>query len=365
MQERALFRKFPSLTKTLPWLPLAQLPTPVERIDITHHDDAWIKRDDLSALPYGGNKIRKLEFLLAAARARNARRIITVGAAGSHHALATTVYARALGLDVTLVLFPQPLTPHVREVLLLDASYGAELRYTRRMELVPAALFATTLRYRKQNAFVIPAGGSDATGTLGYVDAALELAEQIAAGLLPEPRRVVVAAGTLGTAAGLALSFQIAGLRTRIDAVRITSRLVTNERVLARLVRGADALLQRYGAPAHDTESAIARVTLRHDEIGRGYGHETTAAARATEQFEQKQIALDPTYTAKAAAAFLKMQDGNDGPVLFWQTLSASAPPRLKNVSEEDLPLPFQRYLQGDTLPDTSRPQLNHGANSC
>ncbi|HEX6559192.1 MAG TPA: pyridoxal-phosphate dependent enzyme [Longimicrobiales bacterium] len=343
MHERALFRKYPQLHATLPWLRLADLPTPVEPLSFAGHD-LWIKRDDGTAPVYGGNKVRKLEFLLAAARARNAHRLITVGAAGSHHALATTVYGRQLGFDVTLVLFPQPLTPHVRDILLLDQALGAELRYTRRMESVPAALFVTALRYRRQGAFIIPAGGSDATGTLGYVDAALELAEQVAAGSIPEPAVVIVAAGTLGTAAGLALGFELAGLRTVVKAVRITSKLVTNERVLARLVRGAEVLLQRHGAPVAAGDRALARVELLHGHIGGGYGQETDKARQAAALFGAHDIQLDPTYTGKAAAAFLEEIRAAARPVLFWQTLSGRAPD-VTLAEPASLPAPFRNYL--------------------
>ncbi len=348
MAERALFRRFPQLQDRLPWLSLADLPTPVQPLHVGDGRELWIKRDDVSALPYGGNKVRKLEFLLAAARARDARRLITVGAAGSHHALATTIYGRKLGFDVTLVLFPQPLTSHVRAILLLDQAYGAELRYTRRMELVPAALFAASLRYRQQHAFVIPAGGSDATGTLGYVDAALELAEQVHSGLVPAPRTIVVAAGTLGTAAGLALGFALAGLPVRIEAVRITSRIVTNERALARLIRGAQVLLQRHGLDCDVAARAIASVRLLHDYIGAGYGQQTEAGAQATQQFQQLGLHLDPTYTAKAAAAFLERCNSATRPVLFWQTLSGTEPlEMLRAGAEHTLPAPFRAYLAG------------------
>jgi D-cysteine desulfhydrase len=349
MHDCALFRRFPALADRIPWLGLAKLPTPVEPLALeasTGRQDLWIKRDDLTAESYGGNKVRKLEFLLASARARGARRLITVGAAGSHHGLATTIYGRALGFDVTLILFPQPLTPHVRDILLLDQAFGAELRYTRRMETVPAALFATILRYRNQKAFVIPAGGSDAVGTLGYVTAAMELAEQIARGEAPEPATVVVAAGTLGTAAGLALGFAIAGLNAKIKAVRITSRIVTNERVLARLIRGAEVLMRRAGADLEVAEHAIRQVELLHEHIGGGYGQETPEGKQATITFAERGIQLDPTYTAKAAAAFVKQMQRAAKPALFWQTLSAAEPRAARQgVTEADLPKPFRDYL--------------------
>ena len=356
MHECALFRRFPQLIERVPWLRLANTPTPVEPLVLetapppASTDDLWIKRDDLTADVYGGNKVRKLEFLLAAAKARGARRLITVGAAGSHHALATTIYGRALGFDVSLILFPQPLTKHVHDVLLLDQAYGAELRYTRRMELVPAALFAATLRYRNEKAFVIPPGGSDATGTLGYVNAALELVEQIESNQVPQPASVVVAAGTLGTAAGLALGFALAGIDTAIKAVRITSRIVTNERVLARLIRGAAALMRRAGVHVEAENEAVARVELLHGHIGAGYGQQTPAGERATSVFAAQGITLDPTYTAKAAAALVDNLHAAAKPVIFWQTLSAAQPAPPRPVDAHALPKPFRDYITAATL---------------
>lgn len=341
----ALFRAFPQLADRIPWLPLGSYPTPIERIELGRAD-RYIKRDDLSAKPYGGNKVRKLEFLLAAARARGARRLITVGAAGSHHALATTIYGKQLGFEVSLVLFPQPLTDHVREILLLDAAYGAELRYTRRMEMIPAALFVATMKYRRENAVVIPAGGSDAVGTLGYVNAALELVEQVNSGSVPRPQTIVVAAGTLGTAAGLALGFAIAEFPIHILAVRITSRIVTNERVLMRLIAGAEDIMRRAGLIGAYAGRAFASVELKHEHIGRGYGLATDAAAEATLTFRKLGIHLDTTYTAKAAAGLLAEAEAARGPVLFWHTLSAAEPPLPHNIGIDNLPAPFRAYVQ-------------------
>src|SRR3954469_6520611 len=185
MIERELFRRFPQLQSTVPWVPLANLPTPVTSVAIPAPDgrlvEVAIKRDDLSGDIYGGNKLRKLEFLLADAKARGARRLITAGAFGSHHALATAVHGRRMGFDVTVVLFPQHVTPHVRDIVLMIAGLGAEIRFTRRMEFVPVAL-ARVRRSYGPDAYVIPPGGSDAIGTLGYVECGLELAQQIFSG---------------------------------------------------------------------------------------------------------------------------------------------------------------------------------------
>ncbi|HEX7051292.1 MAG TPA: pyridoxal-phosphate dependent enzyme [Longimicrobiales bacterium] len=369
----ALFRRYPELGERIAWISLGVRPTPVERLALEDGaaaaGDAWIKRDDLSAEPYGGNKVRKLEFLLAEARVRGARRLITAGAVGSHHALATTVYGRAHGFPVSLVLFPQPLTPHVRDVLLLDHAFGAELHHVPRMELIPAALVGMRLARRRDRPFVIAPGGSDPVGTLGYVAAALELADQIAAGEAPRPDVVYVTAGTLGTAAGLAVGFALAGLDCRIVATRIASRLVTNGRALRRLVEGVVRVLRRAGAPAVEPAAALGRITLDHGQVGRGYGHETAAGRRARTRFAAAGLEVDPTYTAKAAAGFLAaLARRNAGTVLFWHTLSATepvpdAPARVADPAAgsaygeprrapaaaagvPDLPAPFRRYLE-------------------
>jgi 1-aminocyclopropane-1-carboxylate deaminase/D-cysteine desulfhydrase-like pyridoxal-dependent ACC family enzyme len=340
-----LFRRYPALAHNIPWLQLGEYPTPFEPLDIGGND-VFIKRDDLTSRVYGGNKVRKLEFLLARARAQDARRLITVGAAGSHHALATAIYGKQLGFEVTLVLFPQQLTEHVRDILLQDVAHGAELRFTRRMETVPTALFTTMLRYRRDRAVVIPAGGSDPIGTLGYVNAALELAEQIDNGALPPPRTIVLAAGTLGTAAGLALGFALADINVQIKAVRITSRLVANERVLGRLIKGSEDVLRRAGGPNGYADRAFASVELQHDFLGRGYGISTGAATAATDTLSKIGIHLDQTYTAKAAAALLAQAKGAEAPVLFWHTLSASQPPLPQHVTVDNLPAPFRAYVQ-------------------
>lgn len=330
-QTSPLFRRYPEAARRLPWLPLATLPTPVEplALDDTGGDGArlWIKRDDQSGLPYGGNKVRKLEFILARARDLGATRLITAGATGSHHALATAVYGRRLGFDVTLCLFPQPLTDHVRRVLLLDHALGAELRWTPRMELIPLALFRARRAYPNERVFVIAPGGSDPAGTLGYVSAGLELAEQIEAGEAPRVEEVWVAGGTLGTAAGLAIGFALAGLETGVRAVRITSRLVANARALRRLVVGTVRLLHAAGVPAPPPEGALRRIRISHEQLGDGYGRPTPQARAAAEAFAAMGIVLDETYTAKAAAGFLAAAERpGTGARVFWHTLSAVEP---------------------------------------
>lgn len=347
----ALFRRYPELATRIPWLPIGDFPTPVEPLDLggaTQGAELWVKRDDLSGRPYGGNKVRKLEFILADAKSRGVERLITVGAVGSHHALATALYGRAHGFHVALVLFPQPMNEHVRRVLLLDHAVGAELRFTPRMETVPGAVLAARFAHRGHRHHVIAPGGSDPIGTLGYVSAGLELAEQIADGKAPRPDVVHVAAGTLGTAAGLAIGFALAGLDVPISAVRITGRIVANERALARLVsRTLDHLRNAGLASAPSRAKVLRLITLRYEFLGDGYGRETPAGREAAALFRDAGLILDATYTAKAAAGLLATVRARRGGVhLFWHTLSAHEPvDALAGVRAEDLPEPFRRLL--------------------
>ncbi len=344
----ALFRRFPALADAIPWLPLSCCPTPIEPLRLPGVEgEVWVKRDDLSGEAYGGNKVRKLEFLLAEAQRQGAERLITAGAAGSHHALATTVYGRSLGLAVSLVLFPQSRTEHVREVLLLDQALGAELRWVPRMEMIPPGLWAARLAHRDERTAVIPPGGSDPTGTLGYVSAALELAEQVDAGEAPAPQVAHVATGTMGTTVGLAIGLVLAGLPTRVNAYRITGKLVTNEWGLRGLIRRTSALLRTGGVPVPPEAEVRRRIELHHEQLGEGYGRPTAACEQAAERFAQAGLKLDPTYTAKAAAGLLVAVEAKPQRThLFWQTLSGSEPP-CTPAKIADLPEPFRRYLDG------------------
>jgi D-cysteine desulfhydrase len=348
----ALFERYPQLARSIEWLSLGIERTPVERVSIELDSGETlpilVKRDDLTASAYGGNKVRKLEFILAEARRRGATRVITAGAAGSHHALATAVYARALGMNVSLVLFPQALTEHVRRTLLLDHALGVELRYTTRMEGVPLALMRARLAHRREGPYVIAPGGSDPLGMLGYVSAALELAEQIGQGVAERPSRIHVAAGTMGTAAGLALGLAIAGLHIPILATRITSRLVAHEAGLRRLIERTAGVLGSAGLADVPAGRAAAMVELRHDQIGRGYGRETEAGLRAARLLGGCGLTLDATYTAKAVADLLATAESSAGLPLFLHTLSAVEPVEPSGgVAAADLPEPFRRYLTG------------------
>ncbi|MCX7809226.1 MAG: pyridoxal-phosphate dependent enzyme, partial [Deltaproteobacteria bacterium] len=174
--------------------------------------ELWIKREDLSSPIYGGNKVRKLEWLLGEAQAKNAKSIVTVGALGSHHVLATTLFARKRGLEVHALLVPQPWSAHAEETLRLTFSQGAQIHLVRHFVLLPqrAALLVAKLRLQGKAPYLIPAGGSSKVGALGYVEAGIELGwDMIRENLTPDA--IFVALGSGGTAAGLAVGLAVSG----------------------------------------------------------------------------------------------------------------------------------------------------------
>jgi D-cysteine desulfhydrase len=332
----ALERRFPRLVGMLPRLPLVVAPTPVHALDglgaRLGRGDLWIKRDDQSGRCYGGNKPRKLEFLLGSALLRGRRSVLTFGPLGSHHGLATAIAAQTVGLRSILVLVPQPVTASVRRTLLLAHGYGAELHFApgiARAALATMYLVARGTRGRDVPA-IIPPGGSSVAGVLGYVDAALELAEQVAAGALPEPDAVFVPLGTGGTTAGLMLGFALAGLRTRVVAVLVTDILPPTPERLLRLARGAARRLHRLDPTIPEVALGRDDVTIVGTQLGAGYGRSTRAATVAAELMQLSEgIALDATYSAKCLAALLhaaREPRDTGRPLLFWNTYSSIDP---------------------------------------
>ena len=262
-----LFAKFPNLKDRLPHTPIGSFPTPVARLEglsrETGASGLFVKCDDESGRIYGGNKVRKLEFLLADAVRQKAARVITTGAAGSNHALATAVYAKAAGLKATLVLFDQPTSSLVRNNLLMDAYCGADMVFEETFGKLAARFPEIVKSYEALDGhvpYVIPAGGSSPLGAVGYVNAAFELKGQIDRGTLPEPEAIFLPLGTMGTAAGLMLGLKAAGLGSRVVAVRVVPPVVANSGKLAALfdetltlLRGLDPSFPLSAFPAENS----------------------------------------------------------------------------------------------------------------
>lgn len=350
----ALLRAFPALARTLPRIPFVRAPTPVEplAIDGIAPGTLFVKRDDRCCPLYGGNKPRKLEFLLGRARARGCRTLVTTGGLGTNHGLAMTILARSIGLSSILVLIDQPVTPGVRETLRLHCAYGARQIAARNVSGVALQLLRVlaTSALGGERPMLVPTGGSSALGDVGFVSAGFELAAQVRGGECPEPETIYVAVGTGGSAAGLALGLRLAGLRSRVQGVLVSDILPPSPARLARAAHATLRLLRRADSSIPETRLSASDFPLARDQLGAGYGAPTEASRDAVAAAASAGLRLETTYTGKTLAC-IRAQAARGtlgkGPVLFWDTynaidVAASAP---RAVTEDDLPAGIQRAL--------------------
>jgi D-cysteine desulfhydrase len=302
----------------VPRLYFVHAPTPVERrpaLDERLGVALWMKRDDATGGAEAGNKIRKLEWLLADAKSRRANVVLTCGGIQSNHARATAIMCARLGLKCVLFLrVPEelagdPMKPAPASRLpktgnvLLDRLAGAEIRlispadYAARIAVMEGAALelARERDGSRDRPYVIPEGGSNGRGSLGYVDAMRELRGQMDAGLVGkgELDEVVVACGSGGTAAGVALGAARFGVARQVRAVAVCDSAPYLERTIRRIVDEARALDDSLGPP----------VPVVVDESARGpaYGVMTPEQRRFVVDVARKTgTVLDPVYTGKA-----------------------------------------------------------------
>ena len=347
-----LTEELPKLGSQLPRLQLATLPTPVRQDTITIDSTEYplsIKLDNLTGEIYGGNKIRKLEYIFPRATAKQRGRIATFGAASSNHALATALYAREAGFECTCFLAHQTKTLLTAKTLNKHIQNQTEIvryggAYRNRIATLRENLWG-------RNAFVIPMGGSSWLGTIGFVAAGLELARQIDNGEIPEPDRIYVATGTMGTVAGIAIGLTLAGLSTEVHAVRVSDVSITNEAAMRRLVAKTVAMMHLLDESVSLDVAQETNIVLRNSYFGPGYAHSTPATDNAIFiAREQLQLSLEPTYTGKAFAALLadlSAADAVSRNILYWHTYN-SVPlnvPGDRPLAADALPGEFLRYF--------------------
>lgn len=312
-------------------LDLASLPTPVEPAPwiAAGGNPVWIKRDDLSSDLYGGGKVRKLEWILGNPPYDRDDPILSVGGVGSNHLVALGLFLQASGRRLHALTFDQTLTPHALTNLGVLASIDAGLWHVGTRLRLPWAWLAYRLWRRpdRPGLYMTP-GASTPTGCLGFVAAGLELAQQIESGALPAPASVFVAAGTAGTAAGLAIGLAIAGVATHLRLVSSVERIAFNRWMLRRKLAATHRELARRGLVAGHVAGGVsallgrAHVTwsIDHGQVGTGYGAPTAAAERAAGLAAENGIVLEGTYTAKCLAGLLAYGKAPRGPILFWNT---------------------------------------------
>ena len=316
------------LLSRFPRVHLAHLPTPLEPLPrLTEHlggPTIYVKRDDCTGLGTGGNKTRKLEFLMAEAQAKRATVVITQGAVQSNHARQTAAAACKLGMRCELVFEkrvtdatdPYKLSGNV----LLDHLYGANIRDVEKGTDMDAAMadLADELRDQGERPYVIPGGGSNKVGALGYVGCAIELLAQCSdQGIVPD--RIVSATGSAGTQAGLLVGAHATSANVPILGIGVNAPKDAQEAKVFALAEETADFVGAAGSVRRDD------VVANCDYVGDGYGIPTKAMNDAVLLLARLEgLLFDPVYSGKALAGMLdliaKGEIGSDETVVFVHT---------------------------------------------
>jgi 1-aminocyclopropane-1-carboxylate deaminase/D-cysteine desulfhydrase-like pyridoxal-dependent ACC family enzyme len=353
-----LFDNHPKLQNDIPWVKLGNWPTPVHKLENlgrkVGYDNLWIKRDDKTSDNYGGNKVRKLEFVLADAMKKRRQTIVTYGGLGTNHGLATTIFSKQVGLDTILVLQDQPLTDHVQENLLLHHYYNAKLIHV--ANKYDSLLKTMRFRIFNRGYYFLPPGGSSPLGCLGFVNAALELKEQIDSGQVPEPGYIFCPLGTAGTLTGLTIGCKLAGMRTKVIGIRVTDLSMSNSIAITRLANKTSTYLSYCDNSIPQLKFTIDDFSINHKFIGPGYGCPTTEGKEALDMmWETEKIMLEVTYTAKTLAAvldFAARQPVGTPPILYWHTYNGVDFTKviMRNHDYTNLPGCFHRFFKQNLI---------------
>lgn len=302
---------------------------------------------------FGGNKVRKLNFVLAEAAACDEHGdalydgLVAFGGIGSNLTLATAACASQLGKPVVMVMEEHTVQPDLSMKLKLGKLYGAQHMLwpdnATQVELVPIA--ASKFGFKRP--YHVTVGASTPLGILGFVDAGLELAAQVEKGLLPKPDAIYLACGSMGTTVGLLIGLQIAGLDTHVVAVKVGS--MAREEAVERLFNETIAYMREQGFDVSMVTYAPQQYTLRYDFLGAGYAQPLPGHAETCRLMGLSDIKLDATYTGKAAACLVS--DARQGSlkgknILFWQTYcSDDFSDQVQGITADQFPEEFRKYI--------------------
>ena len=310
---------------TVPRVRITLLPTPL--VELRRLSDAlqgpriFMKRDDLTGLALGGNKTRKLEFLLGEALSQGCDAVITVGAVQSNHCRQTAAAAAAVGVECHLVLGGEkPAFPPGN--LLLDYLCGATVHYCAEPEREHEVLeIAERLRSRGRKPYVIPFGGSNAVGAMGFVAAVSELKDQMAA-LDKRVDHVVLPSSSGGTHAGMTVGVDLYDLSMNVIGIGIDRGEPGEPSYESELAILANQIAEKLGTPSRYTASDFH---MRYGYLGEGYGVVGDLEREAIQLVANHEgILLDPVYTGRAMGGLIDMVRNNEltvsDTVVFWHT---------------------------------------------
>jgi D-cysteine desulfhydrase len=290
----------------------------LERTSNTVGTEIWAKLEEECGA-WGGNKVRKLEYMFHELRAAGVERFAAWGAATSNWVAAAAWHGSKLGFEVGVGLGGH-LPDDYRRIY---ETAGCSLVVFPHIGLAPvaAAIVRARLGWR---ASILPVGGSGGSGDIGSTRAGIEVARSIASGEIPEPHSVFVAAGTCGTVAGLSVGMGLAGCSSTVVAVKVADWPYATPPMIERRRRNIAARLGTTGADPHPP----APVRFEDRFLGRGYAHPTREARAAALVARRDGLHLDGTYAAKAFAALIATARNGDGPLLFVHTSPGPPPVR-------------------------------------
>ena len=362
-----LFDIFPNLEGKVPWISiLTRMPSNIDRLTELEKylkledSEIYIKRDDKDHKIYGGNKLRKFEFIFGEVLKRKKKGVITLGGIGTNHGAACAIVAKELGLNCELFLSLQPVSWHVQRSLLLYHYFGAKLHFTKLFEL--GVLKSLLYRLFHPKYYLMSIGGSPLfgigtpLGSIGFINAIFELKNQINEGILPEPDIIFVAAGSTGTAAGLTAGCKLLGLKTKVCAVNVSRDIVVNPKNLIKIANKSIKYLRRRDKSIPDIQVNKGDFDMIKGYLGSNYGVKTVKGQKAVDlvyelEGEKLGFKLETTYTGKTMAAmleFLEKEENKSKKILFWNTYNSNDLDtylRETKFDYEKLPKKFHKYF--------------------
>jgi len=362
LETRPLFDKFPALKNKIPWVKLGEFPTPIQKLTRLGEplglSELYCKRDDLTSAEYGGNKVRNLEFILGDVKRLGRKSVLTLGTWGSNQIMATAFFAKKLGMKSVCVMLPQAAQEYARKNLLIVWGLGCELNSAKGNTPVAFKLGSVYFRrwLKRERPYFVWPGGSSPLGTLGYVNAGLEIADQVRQGVMPEPDFIFCAAGSLGTFVGLVLGMKLAGLKTKVLGVRVYDQFAANSYMARRLAQNTLKLLKTNDPSIPELRLNASDFVLLHNYFGKEYAAPTKTGLEAIALAKNLEgLKLDGTYTGKTLSAIIDWARKSElkNKVTLFHNSYNSRP--LENLvpafpSWQELPKPFHHCFTGEIL---------------
>lgn len=366
--EPILFKKYRELRGKVPWISLlTNVPTPVDRLTELEKyfelkgGEIYIKRDDKGHHIYGGNKVRKFEFIFGEALNRKKKGIATLGGIGTNHGVACAIFTKELGLKCDLFLSSQPLTWHVQRSLLLHNYFNAKLHFSWSFET--AVLKALLFKLFHTKYYLMSFGGSPLfgigtpLGTIGFINAIFELKNQIDIGEIPEFDVIFIAGGSSGTAAGLVAGCKLLGLKTKVNIVNVSRDIIVNNKAVLKIAKKAIKYLRKRDKTIPNVKVTLDDFELIKGYLGSDYGVKTIRGQKAVDlvmdlEGKKRDFKLETTYTGKTMAGlidYFKEEENKSKKVLFWNTYNSNdLDEYLKetNFDYEKLPKKFHKFFK-------------------